>query len=84
MKIKPRNQPVRREQFGDGSTLVTYPDGSVVILESDLAKLAVMRAGRPVNYNDAPPPPADEMLASKVEPLKQGSRVSAPGKVGQD
>jgi len=51
---------VMREQFPDGSALITYPDGSVLILESDLAKEAVWHESRPVNYNDPPPPPVAE------------------------
>ena len=34
---QPKTGPVR-EQFSDGSALVTYPDGTQMILESDLAK----------------------------------------------
>jgi len=45
-----------REEFPDGSALVTYPDGSVLILESELAKVSGLRDGSPVNYNDPPPP----------------------------
>ena len=40
------------------SALVTYPDGSLLILEGKLSKGAVLREPRPVNYNDPPPPPA--------------------------
>jgi|WetSurMetagenome_2_1015567.scaffolds.fasta_scaffold1676906_1 hypothetical protein len=47
----------RREGFQDGSVLVTYPDGSMLILESDLAKDAVLGEPCPSNYNDPPPPP---------------------------
>ena len=49
-----------REQFPDGSALITYPDGSMLILESDLAKELVWHESRPVNYNDPLPPPAGE------------------------
>ena len=46
-----------RKQFADGSTLVTYPDGSTLIVESNLAKESVVHETSPVNYNDPPPPP---------------------------
>jgi hypothetical protein len=49
-----------REQFADGSALITYPDGTVMILETALSKQAVLRARRAVNYNDPPPPPVAE------------------------
>jgi hypothetical protein len=44
-----------REDFPDGSALVTYPDGSVLVLENALAKVSVLRAGRRVKYSDPPP-----------------------------
>ena len=47
----------RREEFADGSALVTYPDGTMLIVESALARVAVFREGTPVNYNDSPTPP---------------------------
>jgi hypothetical protein len=49
-----------REQFRDGSALVTYEDGSILILESNLAKHLSLRETRPINYNDPPPPPQQE------------------------
>jgi hypothetical protein len=50
-----------REQFTDGSALVTYRDGSMLNLESDLARESVLRESRPVNYNEPPPPPGSTM-----------------------
>ncbi len=50
----------KREKFPDGSALVTYPDGSVLILESDLAKETALREARPANYNEKPPPPVSQ------------------------
>jgi hypothetical protein len=58
MSTEANRKEVRREQFRDGSALVTYQDGSMLILESNLAKDAVLREARPVNYNDPPPPPS--------------------------
>ena len=52
-------QTAQREEFPDGSALVTYPDGTVLIVESELARAAVMGEGRAVNYNDPPPPPPE-------------------------
>jgi hypothetical protein len=49
------NAEARREEFADGSALVTYLDGSVLILESALASAAVLREARSVNYNEPPP-----------------------------
>src|ERR1035441_8799716 len=43
MTTGPNRKEVRREQFRDGSALVTYEDGSMLILESNLAKEAVGR-----------------------------------------
>jgi hypothetical protein len=54
---KPDDGP-RREQFPDGSALVTYADGTMLIVESTLAKATPLREGRPVNYHEPPPPPA--------------------------
>ena len=42
----------RRRQFADGSAVMTYPDGSQLILGSALAKSGVLCEGRPVNYNE--------------------------------
>jgi hypothetical protein len=50
----------RREEFADGSALVTYPDGSQLIIESSLAKQVVLRENRQVNYSEPPPPPPRE------------------------
>jgi len=49
-----------REEFPDGSALIAYPDGRVLILETALSKQAVLRESRPVNYNDPPLPPIAE------------------------
>ena len=59
MSTEANRKEVRREQFRDGSALVTYEDGSMLIRESDLAKEAVGQALLPVTHND-PPPPAPE------------------------
>lgn len=56
----------QREEFADGSALVTYADGSQLILESRLARQAVIREERSSSYND--PPPA---LASSMRPLSK-------------
>jgi len=55
VKTKSKKPAVHREQFADGSALVTYPDGSVLILESDLARELVFQESRPVNYNEPAP-----------------------------
>jgi hypothetical protein len=44
-----------REQFTDGSALVTYQDGSVLLLESSLAKVSNLQETRSITYNDPPP-----------------------------
>lgn len=53
------NQPARketiREQFADGSALVTCQDGSVLLLESNLAKVSEFREIHAISYNDPPP-----------------------------
>jgi len=54
-------QEAGREEFPDGSALVTYSDGSALIVESTLARESVLREGSPVNYNDPPPPPPAEI-----------------------
>ena len=46
----------RRQRFADGSAVVTYRDGSVLILESALAKPTVLRERGPVDYRKPPPP----------------------------
>ena len=46
------NAKPRRKRFADGSALVTYRHGSVLILESKLAKESALRESQPVNYND--------------------------------
>jgi len=60
-KLQSEEDPkVTRDQFPDGSALITYPDGSMLILESNLAKESVWHESKPVNYNDPPPPPVAE------------------------
>ena len=54
----PEARDAKREDFPDGSALVTYADGGMLILESDLAREAVLQESRSVNYSDPPPPPA--------------------------
>ena len=56
-RAQPERIEVKREEFADGSALLTYSDGSQLILESNLAKQAVAREGRAVNYNEPPPAP---------------------------
>jgi hypothetical protein len=54
--VAPKSQPTveaSREDFADGSAIVTYEDGSQLILESNLAKSAELRRP-PVNYKKAP------------------------------
>ncbi len=50
----------KREEFPDGSALVTHPDGSLEILESKLARSGALREIRPVSYNDPPPAPPEQ------------------------
>ena len=59
MNTQPNRQEAKREEFPDGSALVTYQDGSILLVESNLAKESVLRDTRPVNYSDPPPPPRD-------------------------
>jgi hypothetical protein len=42
----------RRQQFADGSAIVTYPDGTRAILESSLAKPVALHQEKPVNYRN--------------------------------
>lgn len=55
MSHQDNQQEATREDFADGSAVVTYPDGSMLIVETKLAKVSALREGRPVNYNDPPP-----------------------------
>lgn len=64
MSTGPNRKAAHREQFRDGSALVTYQDGSVLILETDLAKDAVLGETRPANYYDPPPPPPRSTIPS--------------------
>ena len=53
----PAARDAKREEFPDGSALVTYADGGMLIVETDLSREAVLQDSRSVNYNDPPPPP---------------------------
>ena len=44
----------RRQRFADGSAVVTYRGGSVLILECALAKPVVLRERGPVIYSNPP------------------------------
>lgn len=57
MSDKANRSGIQREEFLDGSALVTYPDGSQLILESSLARVSILGERRAVNYGDPPPPP---------------------------
>ena len=59
MTKKSSRQEARREEFPDGSALVTYQDGSMLIVESKLAKGSALRETRVLSYDDPPPPPDD-------------------------
>ncbi len=58
MNSQGNKQEGEREVFSDGSAVVTYPGGSILIIESNLSKESVLREVRPANYNDPPPPPS--------------------------
>jgi hypothetical protein len=68
VKAKFKKPAVRREQFADGSALVTYPDGSVSILETELSSESVLLETGLVNYNKPPPPQAGGKPTTKLEP----------------
>jgi len=56
LPVAPKNKSkaeASREDFPDGSAIVTYEDGSQLILESNLAKSGTLRQS-PVNYKKAP------------------------------
>ena len=53
----PAARDAKREEFADGSALVTYADGGMLIVETDLCRDAVLQDSRAVSYNDPPPPP---------------------------
>ena len=55
-----KKQLPEREEFPDGSALVTFPDGSMLIEETKLAKSMALRQSRPANYDEPPPPPAGQ------------------------
>lgn len=60
----------QREEFPDGSALVTYPDGSQLILESSLARASVVGERQAVNYGDPAPPPPVKNQGEPLEPEK--------------
>ena len=49
MTRRENRQELQREEFSDGSALVTYADGRTLIIESNLAKTSAMGEARPVN-----------------------------------
>jgi hypothetical protein len=87
------NMKPRRKRFADGSAVVTYPDGSRLILESALAKSAVLCEGGPVSYSQSPRraaigktrsgyvssqlPAVKSRRRGKLVPLKQRRRIPA-------
>jgi hypothetical protein len=58
-KSRSHNPETEREEFADGSAIVTYRNGTMVILESNLAKLTALsvREGQSVSYNEPAPKP---------------------------
>jgi len=60
MSPEAKRKEVHREQFADGSAVVTSEDGSMLIVESKLAKHALLGEDRPVNYNEPPLPPPEQ------------------------
>lgn len=73
------NAEASREQFTDGSALVTYRDGSVLILESNLARESVQRESSPVSYNKPPPPPAVAAEKPEREDYLRALKARPPG-----
>ncbi len=57
MTPKPSQKKAHREEFPDGSSSVTYEDGSMLIVETKLAKHALLGERRSVNYSNPPPAP---------------------------
>jgi hypothetical protein len=49
-KYQRRKARPRQVRFADGSAIVEQPDGSVLILESALAKPVVLSDAKPVTY----------------------------------
>jgi hypothetical protein len=43
MNNQPNRKEINREQFADSSALITYQDGSVLLLESSLPKVSELR-----------------------------------------
>jgi len=60
VKSRGSRPELQREEFPDGSAIVTYADGSTLIIEGNLARTSAMREGRAVNYNDPPPLPSQK------------------------
>jgi hypothetical protein len=56
-----KSRKAKRELFADGSALITYPDGGMLIVESDLARQSAFSeepSGKStINYAAPPPPP---------------------------
>ena len=67
MTKKNNRQEAKREEFPDGSPLVTYQDGSMLIVESKLAKGSALRETRVLSYVDPPPPPDDTKLVHSTQ-----------------
>jgi hypothetical protein len=65
MNSNAKRKEVSHERFADGSALVTYDDGGMLILESDLARESLLREARPANYNEPPPKPATKVRSTR-------------------
>ncbi len=59
MNSNANRSEAQREEFPDGSAIVTYVDGSMLIVESKSAKATVLSESRSVTYDDPPPPPRE-------------------------
>lgn len=68
-----RDAEPTREEFADGSALVTFPDGGMVIFESELAKACGLREGGPVNHDQ--PQPRRVAIERKQQASNQGPGV---------
>ena len=71
------NAEASREQFADGSALVTYPNGNVLILESNLARESAVAETRDSergvwNWTPTPHPTLSPFEAERVT---HGERV---------
>jgi hypothetical protein len=51
------SEETKREEFPDGSAIITYADGTMVILETRHARETSLRGSHPADYGDPPPPP---------------------------